>query len=63
MSVRRDDGEVVVHIADDGVGGAKPRAGSGLNGLADRVEALHGRLEIDSPPGSGTSVHAEIPLG
>jgi signal transduction histidine kinase len=62
VSVRRDDGRVVVHVADDGVGGAEPVAGSGLRGLADRVEALHGRLRVDSPPGGGTRVEARIPL-
>jgi signal transduction histidine kinase len=51
-----------VTVADDGVGGADPAGGSGLRGLAARVEALNGRLEIDSPPGGGTRVTAEIPL-
>jgi signal transduction histidine kinase len=43
------------------VGGAEPNSGSGLVGLADRVEALGGRLRVDSPPGRGTRVTAEIP--
>ena len=43
-----------VEVADDGQGGADPSAGSGLRGLADRVEAIGGRLEIASPPGAGT---------
>jgi signal transduction histidine kinase len=63
VSVRRDDGRVVVEVSDDGVGGADPVAGSGLHGLADRVEALHGRLRVESPPGGGTRVEARIPLG
>jgi signal transduction histidine kinase len=63
VSVRRDDGRVVVHVSDDGIGGAEPVAGSGLHGLADRVEALHGRLHVDSPRGGGTRVEARIPLG
>jgi signal transduction histidine kinase len=55
------DGEMlVVEIEDDGLGGAGPREGSGLQGMADRVEALGGRLLIDSKPG-GTRVVAEIP--
>jgi len=63
VSVRRDDGRVVVDVVDDGVGGADADAGSGLHGLADRVEALHGRLHIDSPRGGGTRIEAQIPLG
>jgi signal transduction histidine kinase len=63
VSVRRDDMRVVVRIADDGVGGADPGGGSGLHGLADRVEALHGHLHVDSPPGGGTRVEARIPVG
>jgi signal transduction histidine kinase len=50
----------VVSIADDGVGGASPARGSGLAGLADRVEALGGRLSVESPIGSGTRVVAEF---
>jgi PAS domain S-box-containing protein len=57
----RDSG-VVVEVADDGVGGADPSAGSGLRGLADRVEALGGSLEVVSPEGGGTALRAEIPL-
>jgi signal transduction histidine kinase len=48
-------------VADDGPGGADPAAGSGLRGLQDRVHALHGRLEVFSPPGRGTVVRAELP--
>ena len=61
MEVTRDDGHVVVAVADDGVGGADPASGSGLRGLADRVAALDGRLEVSSPPGAGTTVRAFIP--
>jgi PAS domain S-box-containing protein len=57
------DGLAVVEIADDGRGGASTAGGSGLRGLADRVEALGGRLTIHSPPGQGTAVRAELPLG
>jgi signal transduction histidine kinase len=56
------DGALVVDVTDDGVGGADPRQGSGLSGLADRVEALGGRLAIDSPPAHGTRIHVELPL-
>jgi PAS domain S-box-containing protein len=54
-------GNVVVEVSDDGVGGADPAAGSGLRGLADRVEALGGSLEVVSPVGAGTALRAEIP--
>jgi len=60
--LRRVDGHALVEVADDGVGGADPETGSGLRGLADRVEALEGRLEVVSPPGEGTRIRAEIPL-
>jgi signal transduction histidine kinase len=57
------DGHVIVAVEDDGVGGADPESGSGLLGLTDRIEALGGRLDIDSPPGRGTRLTAEIPCG
>jgi signal transduction histidine kinase len=50
-----------VQVADDGVGGADPKEGTGLRGLADRLEVIEGRLEIDSEPGHGTTVTARIP--
>jgi signal transduction histidine kinase len=53
----------VIEIADDGVGGADEAGGSGLRGLADRVEALDGRLRVVSPSGAGTVVTAELPCG
>ena len=58
----RYNGHAVVEVADDGVGGADPGRGSGLRGLADRVAALDGTLELDSPPGAGTVLRAEIPV-
>jgi signal transduction histidine kinase len=61
VEVRHADGRLVVKVVDDGVGGADIRRGSGLRGLADRVEALGGRLRIWSPAGGGTRVEAEIP--
>jgi signal transduction histidine kinase len=61
VRVDRVDGEAVVEVADDGVGGADRTRGSGLRGLADRVEALGGRFALVSPVGRGTVVRAEIP--
>ncbi|MGU9504987.1 sensor histidine kinase, partial [Bacillus paralicheniformis] len=61
VTVHRVNGEVVIDVADDGIGGADPAAGSGLAGLADRVTALGGRLDVSSPPGGGTRVRAELP--
>jgi signal transduction histidine kinase len=61
VDVRHANGGLVVEIVDNGIGGADTRRGSGLRGLADRVEALGGRLRIWSPPGGGTRVEAEIP--
>jgi signal transduction histidine kinase len=54
---------LVVEVADDGVGGAVPASGSGLEGLGDRVDSLGGRLRIVSPAGVGTTVTAELPCG
>jgi signal transduction histidine kinase len=51
-----------VQVRDDGVGGADPTTGSGLRGLHDRIDALDGHLEVESPPGGGTTVTVEIPL-
>ena len=62
VRVEVSDGRVVVEISDDGVGGANPAGGSGLRGLADRVEALGGSLDVLSPAGAGTSLRAEIPI-
>ena len=61
VAVARSDGDLVVEIVDDGVGGADTEAGSGLRGLADRVEALDGRLRVWTPHGGGTRVRAELP--
>jgi signal transduction histidine kinase len=52
---------LVVTVGDDGIGGAHASRGSGLEGMADRVEALGGRIDIDSPPGQGTQLTAQIP--
>jgi signal transduction histidine kinase len=63
MRVWRDSGVASIEVSDDGVGGADDAAGSGLRGLADRVEALQGNLRVVSPPGAGTIVTAELPCG
>jgi signal transduction histidine kinase len=55
------DGALRVEVADDGVGGADPN-GHGLVGMADRVTALGGRLEIDTPPAGGTRITATFPF-
>ncbi len=54
-------GNAAIEIADDGIGGADDTRGSGLRGLADRVEALDGRLRVTSRPGHGTTIVAELP--
>ncbi|WP_433087437.1 GAF domain-containing sensor histidine kinase [Dactylosporangium sp. CA-052675] len=56
------DGRLHITVRDHGVGGADPACGSGLTGLADRVEALGGTITLDSPIGHGTSLHVELPL-
>jgi signal transduction histidine kinase len=57
------NGTLVIEVSDDGVGGAAADGGTGLRGLADRVEAQGGRLHVVSPAGGGTRVSAEIPCG
>ena len=61
VSVRRSNGRATVTVSDDGVGGADPAIGTGLRGLADRIEALQGRLDVESPAARGTRISAEIP--
>ena len=63
IAVTRANGQLVVEVVDDGIGGADSEAGSGLRGLADRVEALDGRLRVWTPHGGGTRVRAEMPCG
>jgi signal transduction histidine kinase len=55
------NGVLTVSVEDDGIGGASAGTGTGLRGLADRVEALGGRLSVSSPPGKGTRLRAELP--
>jgi signal transduction histidine kinase len=61
VGIVRENGRLVVEVADDGVGGANPENGTGLRGLADRIAVLEGRLEIDSERGRGTTLRARIP--
>jgi signal transduction histidine kinase len=61
VRITRSNGSATVNVTDDGVGGADPAGGSGLRGLAARVEALSGHLDVDSAPGRGTRITAEIP--
>jgi signal transduction histidine kinase len=61
VSVRQQAGHLVVDVADDGRGGARPD-GTGLRGLADRLDALGGTLTVDTAPGRGTVLTAKLPL-
>jgi signal transduction histidine kinase len=63
VSVGVDNDMLRLSIRDDGVGGADANRGSGLTGLRDRIEALGGRIKIESPSGGGTLIEAEIPIG
>ena len=63
VRIVQENGSAVVEVADDGIGGADPEAGSGLRGLTDRIDALDGELYVVSPPGDGTTIHAQIPCG
>jgi signal transduction histidine kinase len=63
VNLQRANGRLVVEVADDGVGGADPETGTGLRGLADRLAVIEGRLEVESPPGGGTTIRARIPCG
>ena len=62
VRIRAASDQLLVEISDDGHGGADARRGSGLRGLRDRVEALGGRLTIESPAGGGTAIRATLPL-
>jgi signal transduction histidine kinase len=62
VSLAPRSGCLLLSVRDDGVGGAAPARGSGLVGLADRVEALGGSIDVQSPPGDGTQITAELPL-
>ena len=62
VTVSQSDEALDLLIRDDGVGGADTAGGSGLIGLADRVSALGGTLEVDSPPGVGTTLRVTLPI-
>ena len=61
LRIARDDRWLRIELRDDGIGGAHPGDGAGLRGMADRAEALGGRLAVTSPPGGGTTILAELP--
>ena len=63
VAVEALDGVLRLSVTDDGVGGADPARGSGLVGLRDRVEAIGGTLTVQSSPGEGTRLAAELPIG
>ena len=62
VEVEAGDRILRVAVRDDGLGGADPALGSGLLGLKDRVEAIGGKMTLQSPRGGGTSLHVELPL-
>jgi PAS domain S-box-containing protein len=62
VRIAADDGHLVIEVGDDGVGGAGEAGGTGLRGLADRIGALDGTIEVDSPRGAGTRLRATVPL-
>jgi signal transduction histidine kinase len=61
VSLRHHDGVLEIEVSDDGVGGADRARGSGIDGLADRVAAVGGKLALESEPGAGTRLHVELP--
>lgn len=63
VSVREQRGRLIIDVMDNGEGGVDPSRGTGLMGLADRVAALDGVLNIESPRGGPTQLHAELPCG
>ncbi len=62
VNVEQLDDHLGVEVGDDGTGGADRRAGSGLQGLRDRIAAVNGTLTIESPPGAGTVMRARLPI-
>ncbi len=62
VRIEQRDGSLAIEVRDDGVGGADHAGGTGLRGLGDRIAALDGTLELESPPGHGTALRASVPL-
>jgi signal transduction histidine kinase len=62
VHIGRRNGAAFVHMLDDGIGGASLDHGSGLRGLCDRLATLGGTMVVASPPGSGTTIVAEVPV-
>jgi signal transduction histidine kinase len=62
VALTRSNGQLTVAVSDDGVGGADADRGSGLRGLIERLAAIEGRLDVESPPGSGTTIRVSIPV-
>jgi signal transduction histidine kinase len=62
VDLERSDGALRLRVRDDGVGGADPARGSGLIGLSDRIQALGGKVAVESPPGSGTCLEVTLPI-
>jgi signal transduction histidine kinase len=63
VNIDQVDGRLIVQVVDNGVGGVDIRRGTGLTGLADRVAAVEGSLDIDSLQGRGTRIRADLPSG
>jgi signal transduction histidine kinase len=61
VRLARDNGQLRIEVSDDGIGGARPGSGTGLRGLADRLDAIGGQLVVHSPPGEGTLIDARMP--
>jgi signal transduction histidine kinase len=62
ISLTARHGRLLLSVRDDGIGGADPARGSGLAGLADRVEALGGSIRVHSAAGAGTHITVDLPL-
>jgi len=62
ISLAASDASLLLSVRDDGIGGADPARGSGLTGLADRVEALGGSIHVRSTAGTGTHITVDLPL-
>ena len=63
LRIERTNGQLAIEIDDDGIGGAGAGTGTGLTGMLERIEAVDGRLSVNSLPGGGTRILAEVPCG